>query len=184
MATAITVKTKSAALQTLFSKIQHVYYNASAIASGTSTVSDCTELPVLEDGVTFNTGEAEVTEVNLIDGSIWTSKADKGDSDISFQVASLNEAINNLFLTKGKTYSGVTLDGGTAFGGAGYALDVKKATGSLVMTDDTGNTMIILPNVEMYGSLTVADGDNPAYFDVSVTPKANTDGDAIILLTK
>ena len=41
-----------------------------------------------------------------------------------------------------------------------------------------------LPKVEMYSSLNAADGDNPAYFNVTVTPKANSEEVEIFILEK
>lgn len=180
----------AANLQTLFAKMKNVYYNSAPITANTLTSSgiECNiEFPVISDGVTFNTGEADVTEIKLTTGATWSSKANKGDSDISFQVASIAGDINDLFLTKktSASVSGVSIVGldGT-FGGDSYSLDVNKVTGSLVMTDDNKQTVIIVTNVEMYGSLVVADGDNPAYFNVKVTPRDNTEGAALIILHK
>ena len=175
-------------LQTLFAKVKNVYYNETPItkASFTSGIECEIELPVLSDGVTLNTGDVDKTEIKLTTGAIWVSRADKGDSDISFQVASIDGRINDLFLTKkaSANVEGIeVMDLGT-FAGDAYSLDVNKVTGSLVLTDDNKQTVIILTNVEMYASFTVADGDNPAYFNVQVTPKDNTDGAAIILLHK
>lgn len=177
-------------LQTLFAKMKNVYYNAGQITANmlSSAGVECElEFPVISDGVSFNTGEADVTETKLTTGATWTSRADKGDSDISFQVASIAGELDDLFLTKRTSASvtGIKVQGleGT-FGGDSYSLDVNKVTGSLVMTDDNRQTVLILTNVEMYGSLVVADGDNPAYFNVKVTPKANTDGAALLILRK
>ena len=180
----------AANLQTLFAKMKNVYYNSTPITANTLTSSgiECNiEFPVISDGVTFNTGEADVTEIKFTTGATWASKANKCDSDISFQVASIAGDINDLFLTKKTSASvaGVSIVGldGT-FGGDSYSLDVNKVTGSLVMTDDNKQTVIIVTNVEMYGSLVVADGDNPAYFNVKVTPRDNTEGAALIILHK
>ena len=180
----------AANLQVLFAKMKNVYYNNQPITTASMTASgiDCElEFPVISDGVTMNTGDADVTEIKLTTGATWVSRADKGDSDISFQVASIAGDINDLFLTKktAATVTGVSVIGldGT-FGGDSYSLDVNKVTGSLVLTDDNRQTVLILTNVEMYASLVVSDGDNPAYFNVSVTPKDNTEGAAIIILHK
>lgn len=190
---------EAANLQVLFAKMKNVYFNNKQIVSktldGTFTTPydvinavECDlELPVLEDGVTLNTGEPDVTEVKLTTGAIWVSRANKGDSDISFQVASIAGEINDLFLTK-KTTSGISsvsiqgLDG--TFAGDSYSLDVNKVTGSLIMTDDNRQTVIVLTNVEMYGGLVAGDSDNPAYFNVTVTPKDNLEGAAIMILHK
>lgn len=184
---------KAAELQTLFSKMKNIYYCAEEFTKDAYTkngISVALELPVLEDGVTFNTGEPDVTENKLTTGAIWTSRADKGDSDISFQVASIDGAINDLFLTKvtSASITGLSLKAALGidgtFAGDSYSLDVNKVTGSLIMTDDNGQTVIIVTNIEAYGGLVVSDGDSPAYFNVVVTPKDNTEGAALIILHK
>lgn len=182
-------------LQTLFAKASHIFYSKNQITSAdlsTKGIEFDLELPVLADGVTFNMGEPDKTETKLTTGIIWVSRADKGDSDISFQVSSMAGAVNDLFMTK-KTasFSGVTFAKSADFGipegnvyeGVSYASDVKKLTGSLLLTDDNAQTVIILPNIEAYAGLVVSDGDSPAYFNVSVTPKINSDGADIIVLT-
>ena len=45
-------------------------------------------------------------------------------------------------------------------------------------------TIIILPNVEMYANFVAADGDNPAYFNVAVTPLENSEGAEIFILSE
>ncbi|MBQ0113672.1 MAG: hypothetical protein KBT03_11120 [Bacteroidales bacterium] len=180
----------ASSLKTLFSKLKNVYYNSDPITASTlssQTGIQCElEFPVLSDGVSVNTGDAEVQEIKITTGSIWTSRADKGDSDISFQVASIDGKINDLFLTKknNKSVSGIEIMNLGTFSGESYDLDVNKVTGSLILTDDNGQTVLILTNVEMYASLVVGDGDNPAYFNVTVTPSNNTDGAAIMILHK
>ena len=52
------------------------------------------------------------------------------------------------------------------------------------MMSDNKDVIVILPSIEMYGSLVVADGDNPAYFNVTVTPLENEDGSDIFILEK
>lgn len=177
-------------LQVLFAKMKNVYYNNQPITKAAleSSGIECElEFPVLSDGVTMNTGEPDVSEIKLTTGAIWVSRAEKGDSDISFQVASIAGKINDLFLSKKEaaSVSGISVVGldGT-FSGDSYSLDVNKVTGALIMTDDNRQTVIILTNVEMYGGLVAGDSDNPAYFNVTVTPKDNTDGAAIIILHK
>ena len=183
----------AANLQTLFSKMSHVFFSSKSITASdfkTNGLEMDIELPVLSDGVNFNMGEPDKTETKLTTGIIWTSRADKGDSDISFQVASIDGIINSIFMNqKSAAYTGVKFGGAAAFGipadnvyaGVSYSSDVKKVTGSLLLTDDNAQTIIVLPNVEMYAGLVVSDGDNPAYFNVSVTPTVNADGSDIVV---
>lgn len=180
--------TEAASLKTLFGDIKNVYYKAGEIKTteigSLVELEDYTELPVLEDGVSFNTGDADVTEVKLTTGAIWTSKADKGDSDISFQVASVDDEINSIFLKKSdKTIENITV-GGVVLEGHAYSLAPKKVTGHLVMFDESGEGVIVLPSVEIFGALVAGDGDNPAYFNVNVTPVENSESIDLIVLTK
>ena len=74
-------------LKQIFDKVSRVYYFASSnTALGSQT--QALEFPVLEDGVSFNTGDPDKSEVKLTDGTTWTSKVKQGESDISFQVSS------------------------------------------------------------------------------------------------
>lgn len=185
MAITFTSTKKSASLQTVFSKPNHVYFEGAALTKSaiTSGVDMDLELPVLEDSISINFGDAETTEINLIDGTIWTSKATKGDSSITFQVPSLSDEINSLFMTKGTAYETTGIDG-KDYNGAGWKVDVKKALGALLLTDDTESVCLVLPNVEMTGTFNAGDGDNPAYYNVTVVPKPNQDGDTIIIFKK
>lgn len=164
------------ALDDIFSKVSHVYFKASALSTfptgNDAAIAVDFELPIIDGSVSFDTGGIDKTEVKLTTGQIWTSKATKSDSAITMQIASLDADIAALFL------SSVT---GT--NGKGYALDVKKTVGTLIFTDESGNGMIILPKAEMYGSLVVGEGDNPSYFNVSVTPLLNAEGASIYIDT-
>lgn len=187
---AITVTNKLDSLKTLFNSVKEIYYKSKALASadlgGASLTMDM-ELPVLEDGVSVNTGDADVTNIKITTGATWTTKAVKGDPDISFQVASVDGVINDLLLNKvdaAAVASATALLDGVTYEGSGYSLAPKKVTGSLVMFSEDRQTIIILPNVEIYSSLVAADGDNPAYFNVSVTPVENSEGADIFILRK
>ena len=99
---AITVTTELDDLRVLFNQMDEIYYKSTPIAStdiATSLTVDM-EWPVLEDGVSFDTGAADVTEIKLTTQAIWTTKAVKGDADISFQVASIKGTINDIFMDK------------------------------------------------------------------------------------
>ena len=58
------------------------------------------KLPILDESVTFNMGEADVTRIKLIDQTNWTSYAKKGDPDISFQIPSFSDEIASLLGNK------------------------------------------------------------------------------------
>lgn len=185
----LTVTTKLTDLKTLFNDVKEIYFKSSEIKAadlGKAFTVDI-EFPVLEEGVNFNTGDAEVTKIKLTTGSTWVSKATKGDSDISFQVASIAGPVNSLLMNKvgGDITSteGILVEGVTYSGGA-YSLAPKKVVGSLLMFSEDRQTIIALPNVEMYSSLVAADGDNPAYFNVAVSPLENSEGADIMILWK
>lgn len=184
---AMTVTTKLNTLRVLFNKVDEIYFKKSAIdiADLATTITMDMELPVLEEGVTFNTGDAEVTEIKLTTGSTWTSRAVKGDADISFQVASVEGSINETFLDKVNDITATSnFDATASYEGGAYKLAPKKVTGALVMFSEDKQTIIVLPNVEIYSSLVVADGDNPAYFTLNVKPLENEDGSDIFILEK
>lgn len=184
----MTVTTALSTLRTLFNDLKEVYYKNTEITSddleGASFSMDI-ELPVLDEGVTFDSGTADVTRVRLTTKEIWTSKATQGDPDITFQVASIAGKVNELFLEKGGdvTEGTFTIDGNT-YSGAGYSLAPKKVTGSLMMKSEDRQTVVILPNVEIYANLVASDGDNPAYFNIAVTPLKNSEGMDIFILEK
>lgn len=184
----MTVTTALSTLKTLFNDLKEVYYKSTEITSddleGASFSMDI-ELPVLDDGVTFDTGTADVTRVRLTTQEIWTSKATQGDPDITFQIASVDGKVNDLFLeNKGEvTATTFTIDGNT-YSGAGYSLAPKKVTGSLMMKSEDRQTVIILPSVEIYANLVASDGNNPAYFNIAVTPVKNSEGKDVFILKK
>lgn len=185
----LTVTTQLTDLKTLFNDVKEIYFKSSEIkvADLNKSFTADMELPVLEEGVSFNTGDADVTEIKLTTGSTWVSKATKGDSDISFQVASIAGPVNSLLMNKVGTditsTEGILVDGVT-YAGAAYSLAPKKVAGSLLMFSEDRQTIIALPNVEMYASLVAADGDNPAYFNVAVSPLENSEGADIMILWK
>lgn len=183
-----TVTTGLTSLKTLFNSVDEIYYRSSELTAsdlaGESLAFDM-ELPVLEDGVTFDTGENDVTQIKLTTGTIWTTKIARGDADISFQVASVAGDVNDLFLTKVSSVSAssVIIDGST-YEGAGYSLAPKKVTGSLLMYSEDKQTVIGLASAEIYAHFVAADGDNPAYFEISVVPIESSEGIELFILEK
>lgn len=179
------VTTKVESLRTLMTQMKHAYwYNTPNKAVSTIGAIDI-ELPVLEDGVSFNTGEADVSRIKLTTGDTWVSKAEAGDADITFQVSSVNGVVNDLLMTKTvstKATTTATFDGKT-YEGYGYSLAPKKVVGGLLLTGEPGETMVFFPNVELYASLVLEDGDNPSYYNVVVTPLNDDNGAAFYPLT-
>ena len=75
-----TVGTQVSALRSIMSQMKHAYWystpNTTVANVGTITM----ELPVLEDGINFDTGETDVTRIKLISGDTWVSRANAGDA--------------------------------------------------------------------------------------------------------
>lgn len=174
---ALTITNKES-LKQIFDKVNRVYYFETAGAA-LANQTKCLELPVLEDGVTFDTGEAEVNEVKLTDRTTWVSKANQGDSDISFQVSSVHQTINDLLMEK-KTSAAMSGDfDGMTYTGDGYSLAPKKVTGALLMQSEDKTTAIYLPNVEIFASFNGEGGDDSTgYYNVQVTPLTDANGAA------
>lgn len=174
------VTTQVSTLRELMSQMKHAYWyntiNKAVSAIGTIDI----ELPVLEDGVSFNTGEAEVTEIKLTTGDTWVSKATAGEADISFQVSSVAGAVNDLLMNKVVTtqQTATATFNGYTYKGYGYSLAPKKVTGGLLLTGEPGEAMVFFPNVELFSSLVLDDGDNPSYYNVVVTPLTDNSGAA------
>lgn len=169
-------------LRVLFNKIDEVYYKSTKNVTPDSLASVDYELPVLSDGVTFNTGDLDVTKVKLTTGATWTSYSEVQDSDISFQVATVHDGIVALFFENhgGSVTFGSAISGNT-YAGKGFGIEPKKCTGGLLLASEDKQTLIFLPNVEMYGSMTYEDG-KPIYINVTVTPLGDASGNAFYIL--
>lgn len=175
---AVTVSTTKESLKQIFDKVNRVYY----FPDPTKTLAQQTggiEFPVLEDGVTFDTGSPEKNEVKLTDGTTWTSKVKQGESDVSFQVSSVHSTINDLLMEK-KTSAQISAEfDGITYSGHGYSLAPKKISGALLMTSEDKKTAIYLPNVEMFASFNGEGGDDSTgYYNVAVTPLTDANGAA------
>lgn len=174
MALAVTNKEN---LKVIFDKVNRVYYFGDAGAALSAQTTGI-EFPVLQDGVSLDTGEAEIKEIKLTDNTTWVSKSSQGDSDISFQVSSVHSTINELLMEKktGATISGFTFEGMT-YSGSGFSLAPKKVTGALLMLSEDKTTAIYLPNVEMHASFNGDGGDDSTgYYNVVVTPLPDSNG--------
>lgn len=181
----ITVTKNVESLRKLFNKMDEAYYyttpNIVPASTGDFLTADF-EWPVLEDGgVTFNTGDLDVTKVKLTTGATWTSYSEVQDSDISFQVATLDDSIVSLFFEK-KNSTGIEVNSKN-YSANGYGIEPKKCTGGLLLMSEDKQSMIFLPNIEAYGSMTYDDG-KPIYINVTVTPLGDTNnGVAFYVLT-
>lgn len=177
---AINVSTNKEALQVIFAKVRRAYYfpdYTKAFGEQTGGI----ELPVLKDGVTFNTGDPEKNEVKLTDDTTWLGNVSQGDSDISLQISSVAKTTNELFLEKnGQPVSGTF--GEKNYTLQGFSLAPKKVTGALLLTSPDLDTIVYLPHVEMYASFNGEGGDDSTgYYNVAVTPLTDAAGNAIYL---
>lgn len=192
---ALTVTKNIDGLGTIFSSVNQVYFK-----KGELTVADLKkaltvdlELPIIEDSISFNTGEPDVTQIKLISGKIWSQKTKRGDSDISFNVASIDGTVNDLLMNKQNAaeietgagmLSTASEDATANYVGNAYDLDPKVVLGSLIFKSEDKTTIIVLPNAHIVSSLNASDGDNPAYFKMVVTPRPSSEGYEILILKK
>jgi hypothetical protein len=184
------VTTSKDTLRKVFDKVHRVYFFAENKTAGgdvkpLNNLSGGIEFPVLEDGVSFDTGAADKSEVKLTDGTTWTSKTKQGESDISFQVSSVHSTINELLMEK-KTSASISTPvqiGDFNYTGQGYALAPKKISGALVMVSSDFLTGVYLPDVEMFASFNGEGGDDSTgYYNVTVTPLTDGNGAAFYIL--
>ena len=184
------VSTNKDTLKKIFDKVNRVYFfgdnkDAQGAVKALGDLTGGIEFPVLEDGVSFDTGEADKNEVKLTDGTTWAAKASQGESDISFQVSSVHATINDLLMEK-KTAAVIETAvqiGDFDYTGQGYALAPKKVSGALVMISSDGLTGVYLPDVEMYASFNGEGGDDSTgYYNVSVTPLTDSHGAGFYIL--
>lgn len=181
----VTITNGISGLGTVFNQMKEVFYlSESGKALDTIAAFDM-ELPILEEGVTFNTGDANITKVKLTTGQTWTSMATAGDPDIKFQIASIAGKVNETFMSEVGTnpVAMTAAVGGVTYQGVGYDASPKKVTGALFLRSEDGQTAIYLPCVEGYASLVVEKG-KPAYFNTSWAFKADSSGASVYILTK
>lgn len=185
------VTTTKDTLRKIFDKVNRVYYfddnkDSQGIVKSLGDLTNGIELPVLEGGVTFNTGDPDKTEVKLTDGTTWTSKVNQGDSDISFQVSSVHSTIMDLLMEK-KTAAAISSAvqiGEYEYTGQGYSLAPKKINGALVMVSSDGLTGVYLPDAELSASFNGEGGDDSTgYFNVTVTPLTDANGAGFYILS-
>ena len=179
---AVTI-TDKASIKLLFSQMSKVFFTSTP--NQVTPDSAFIELPILEDSVTFKTGEAQLTKVKLIGGEVWDVIAKAGDDDMSLQIGSVNDTITSMFIDKvsGATVSTAVSFNGVSYTGQGYSTAVKRVTGGFWMTNSDATAAIWLPNVECYSSL-MMDNNKPSYINVKFSALSDTKGAAIYVMTK
>lgn len=178
----ITITKEIKDLQKVFDKVKRVLLSTTPDVDLADLSTLAMELPVLEDSFNYDSGAASVDCIKLTTGQKWAGYTTAGDPDISMQVASVAGSVTDIFLNKkGSAVTMTNTIGGKTFTGQGYSTEIKKVNGALILLSEDGTQLIALPNVEMYAN-TVIEGGTPAYFNVQILPKANSDGADIILL--
>ena len=141
------------------------------------------EMPLGDEGVNFAVGDPDITRKKITEGRYWITYAKRGDDDISFQVPSFADKMNELWLNK--TASGVKAKvGGDVYEGAGYSLKPKKVVGAWIFRNPEHTIAILLPLTENYGTPKGAQGDNEGYYNVAVTPTTSSGNVDIYILHK
>lgn len=171
-------------IKKLFNKVKEIYYFQKANTKPSEITAADMELPVVSDGVTYNTGAADVTKVKLTTGALWTSMAEAGDADISFQIATFDPTVVGTFLNSTGSKQTVTATiGGNSYEAQGFNLQPKKVTCGLLMCSEDKDVLIFMPNVEVYSTLVIEQG-KPGYINAVCSPLEDADGAAIYLLPK
>lgn len=185
------VTTSKDSLKKIFDKVNRVYFFANnkdgnGDVKPLGNLTNGIEFPVLDGGVSFDTGAPDKNDVKLTDGTTWTSKVKQGESDISFQVSSVHATINDLLMEKkaAAVITSAVQIGTYDYTGQGYALAPKKISGALVMISSDFVTGVYLPDVEMFASFNGEGGDDSTgYYNVSVTPLTDANGAAFYILS-
>lgn len=179
----ITVTKTVEELKQLFNRVNDVYFHDSPVAS-VAALTSVIAIPVGSDGVNFDAGDPDITKYKLTTGAIWTSIADAGDSDITFQVPSVADYIAEKFQNKvTTTKESLTFEGET-YKGSGFNFETKKVTGAIMMRSQDRQTIIILPNIEGYATAKLDDTGKPLYYNFSISPMNNSAGVAIYYMVK
>lgn len=135
-------------------------------------------MPISSEGVNFEPGAPDVTEEKITEGRTWYTFAEKGDDNISLQVPSLAEELNDLFYTaKGAVKA-------KGYEGKGYSLTPKKFSGSWVFFDKEKTVMIVLPKTDNYANFVGGTGDAMGYHNVAVSTLGNKNGADIMIFQK
>lgn len=181
-AAAITKKLSD--LKKLFSQMHNIYFTATANQTLATLASFDMELPVTEGGVTFKSGEAQLTKTKLTTGELWDVTSKSGDDDISYQIASFAPDILSAFTNADTAATDmVSTVNGVTYSGYGINTAPKKVEGALFMTSEDLSAAIYLPNAQIFSNL-VNESDKPAYINSKVSALADLNGKNIYVLFK
>lgn len=136
------------------------------------------ELPVIEDSIEVDMGSVDVAYTKLTDGTVVAGKFSKGDPSCAFNVASIANAINEIFAKKvGATEAvAVDVDGdGTSQASLfAYSNGLQTKHGCLIIANADYTHMVAFPNAAISGSFNPTGGGdaNTGYWAVSFIPQA------------
>lgn len=177
-------------LQVLMGRMGEAYFfntcpTLSSAAAAENIIENCDyEMPISEDGVTFEFGAPEITAEKITEGRAWYTFASKGDDNIAMQVPSLHVDLNDLFYTaKGNTTFKAKL-GNDTFEGKAYSTKVKKVTGAWLFCDPEHTCFILLPKTDNYANLVGATGDAKGYYNVAVSTLEHAEYGDIVIFQK
>lgn len=141
------------------------------------------EMPVSEEGVALNVGDPDITRKKITAGINWITFAKRSDDDMTMQVPSYDDSLNELFLTKKGAAKSVKV-GDDTYEGSAYSLAPKKFKGAWVFRNPEHTIVVILPNTENYATFKGPAGDSEGYYNVSMTSLGDADSADIIILHK
>lgn len=142
------------------------------------------EMPLSDEGVTFEVADPDITRKKITEGRVWITYAKRGDDNISFQVPSFDDSLNELFLNKVTSAEKTVKIGDNNYKGSGYSLKPKKIVGGWVFLNPEHTIAVIMPKTENYGTFKGAQGDQEGYYNVAVTPMANSKDVEVYILHK
>ncbi len=177
-------------LHTVMELMGEAYYFAREIKPADLTDTDDIldtadfEMPISEEGVSFEVGDPAITKKKITEGRNWITFAKRGDDNISMQVPSFDDSLNDLWMHRATADAVKVKAGGDTYQGNGYQLKPKKVVGSWIFRNPEHTITVLLPNTENYGTLKGATGDNEGYYNVAITPMASTANVDIYILHK
>jgi len=147
-------------------------------------LTNCIELPVIEDSISVDMGSVDVAYTKLTDGTTVAGKFSKGDPSCSFQIASIADAVNGIFAKavdtdQDATTGAIDVNGNTETSDPklkAYSNGLNVNHGTLVIANADYTHMVVFPNTAISGSFNPTGGGNAntGYWNCSFIPYATT----------
>lgn len=180
----VTITKRTVDLKKLFSQIRNIYFTKTTNQDLAKLASFDMELPVIEGGVIFKTGEAQLTKNKLTTQELWDVVTKPGDDDISYQISSFAPEVLAAFTNADTTAKDmVNTVNGVTYSGYGIDTSPKKVEGSLFMTTENATAAIYIPNAQIFSNL-VIETDKPAYINTKVSTLLDGAGHNLYVLFK